>query len=331
MKKNTLRSQAGFSLLAMMVGVGILSALSLGFMELIRSSLMGQQKILEIRDLNNLINEMGILLDSENHCRNSLAGPGAYGTPTQPVTFKKQDIDGDGEGLDVELYASSQDGKTRIQKMFSAIESPLNQYGSFTIKSIKLLMNTGSPGSGYSENEGHEDIGVLRVRVQNLDKQEQSFEIKLSVWMKTSADGTSTLLSCSRSGNSQKCGTDQKWHSKCGCIPNRKRQEWLFFEQGPTEVPKKDGTGQILRMIPNPDLDKEAESYIGQWGPGQKKIKAKDFKFHPEICQYCKFGYSKSCKTCKAKCPRHRETGGNGIESGWIDNTCACFLKPDTK
>ena len=224
------RRLGGFSLVGMMVGMGILSVLVLGFMEFMRGSLKGQQKLMEVREIGDLKNEMGILLDNEAHCRNSLAGPGKFRNPkpgTEFTTFKKTDIDGQGpqgdkEGREVTLWASNQDEDDRVEE-----ENPMftvnKQYGTLTIKSIKLLMNqkpTSNNGdyTDYSESVGHEDIGTLKVKVENLDKQEQSFNIKLSVFMKTDADGLTTLLSCSRDSSARRCGKNQKWHNQCGCV-----------------------------------------------------------------------------------------------------------------
>ena len=196
----------------MLVGVGVFSALTLGFAELMRSSLVGQQKILQIKEISDLKNEMGILLDIEANCRNSLVGPCSYGQPTQPVPFKKTEIDEDEEGLPVELYVSSQDGNSRGPKIFSATESPLNQYGSLTIKSIKVLMNKEGVGSDYSPDDQHSALGTLRVKIQ-IDpanpNQERSFDIRMSVWLRTEADGQITFLSCSRSLDSS---------PRCSCV-----------------------------------------------------------------------------------------------------------------
>ena len=87
----TILKQKGFSLVSMMVATGLLSALTLGFMEFMRGSLKGQQKLMEVREVGDLKNEMGILLDSEKHCRNSLAGSGGFETPNlaEGLVFKR--------------------------------------------------------------------------------------------------------------------------------------------------------------------------------------------------------------------------------------------------
>ncbi len=231
-KQNTDR---GFTLVGAMVGMGILGILTFGFMEFMRGSLEGQQKLMQVRDLSDLKNEMGMLLDSENHCRNSLAGPGAYGSPDKPVTFKKTEIDEDKEGREVELYVSSQDGKSHRKKMFSAGDS----YGTLTIKSIKMLMDTDTnpPGNDYSHSEDqfHEDIGTLRVTAQMLGR-EQSFDVKMSMLMKTDNSGQTTLYSCSGESSARRCGKDQKWHFKCGCMTPASYTEALNNPDSPCAI-----------------------------------------------------------------------------------------------
>ena len=208
-----LTTKKGFTLVGMMVGVGLLSALVLGFAEFMRGSLAGQQKLMQIRDTGDLQNEMGILLDSESNCRVSLAGEGKFTEPTAPFTFKKSAIDGkDDEGQEVELWLSDQAGTTRIEKMFYAKK----EYSLLTIESIKLLMDSPKTSGDYSQSDGHEDIGTLKVTVKNLDNTEQKFDIKLSVFMKTEG-GETTLYSCSRESSVRRCGEDQKWTPNCGC------------------------------------------------------------------------------------------------------------------
>ena len=196
---------------------------SMGFMA---NQLKEQQKMVERGTIQSLKNEIGMLLDSEKHCRTSLAGDGGLGSPSTPIQFKKSNIDDQKstEGLEVELYTSSQDGKSRSAKMFSATDSKFRFYGSLEILSIKLFMDKKEDKEDkegtddYLESEGHEDIGTLKVTVKGLEK-ETSFDIRLSVWMKTDADNNTTLLSCSKSSSSvPKCGTGQKFHPVCGCV-----------------------------------------------------------------------------------------------------------------
>ena len=211
-------NKKGFSIIGLMVAGSVISILVVGFMGFVATSFDSQQKIIQLGDIHNLKNEIGMLVDSEKHCRNSLAGSGKYGLSVNATTFKKKDIDEDTEGLDVELYTSSQDGNSRSTKIFSAIDPKVKFYGTLEILSIKFLMNTGKVGVDYSASNEHEDIGTLRIKVKGL-KKEVSFDIRLRVWMRTDSDQKTSLLSCSRSLNSvPKCGTAQTFHPICGCI-----------------------------------------------------------------------------------------------------------------
>ena len=207
--------QKGFSLVSMMVATGLLSALTLGFMEFMRGSLKGQQKLMEVREVGDLKNEMGILLDSENHCRNSLAGSGEFEQPDpdKGLVFRKTAIDTEGS-KELELWTSDQVGNARAEKMFYAGK----EYGTLTIESIKLFMDGATEGD-YEPSDGHEDIGTLKVVTKTLDDTEQNFDIKLSVFMQTDDQGESTLLSCSRESSARRCGDNQKWTPNCGCVP----------------------------------------------------------------------------------------------------------------
>ena len=210
-----MNNQKGFSLVGVVVASGILGIMTVGFMGFMANSLDSQQRVMQFGEIQSLKNEMGMLVDSEKHCRNSLAGSGEYSQPENPITFKKKDIDEDTEGLEVELYTSSQDGNSRGTKVFSATDPKLKFYSTLEILSIKLIMNSGVE---YDLSYEHEDIGILRVKVRGLRK-ETSFDIKLSVWMRTDSDKTTTLLSCSRfSSSAPKCGSAQSFHSICGCI-----------------------------------------------------------------------------------------------------------------
>ena len=208
--------QKGFTLVGMVVGMGLLSALTLGFMEFMRGSIVGQQKLMEVREVGDLKTEMGILLDNESHCRNSIAGPGRYKESQEAFKFQKTQMDTAEEGREVTLWASNQGGDDRAEKMFYATQ----KYGTLTIESIKLFMGLNTTNGGeYPQSDGHEDIGTLKVVVENLDKNKQHFYIKLSVFMETDSEGQSTLLSCSRESSARRCGKNQKWTPNCGCVP----------------------------------------------------------------------------------------------------------------
>ena len=229
---------SGFSLVSMLVAVGILGILTVGFMELMRSSLQGQQKLIQFRDIESLKNEMSLLLDNEAHCRNSLAGPGVYGESTQPVFFERSKNDEpkkDGEGINVELWTSDQGGNARSQDeaMFSANKA----YGSLTINSMKLFFPKSQNNENYSKNEeGHEDIGTLKVKVKTFsDETDHSFDIRISVFMTTDNAGQSKLISCSLDSSARRCGKEYKWNETCGCVtPEQHLKIQQFINANPT-------------------------------------------------------------------------------------------------
>ena len=290
---------------------------SMGFMA---NQLKEQQKMMEKGEIQSLKNEIGMLLDSEKHCRTSLAGDGGFGLPSTPIQFKKSNIDDQKstEGLEVELYTSSQDGKKRFAKMFSASDSKFKFYGSLEILSIKLFMDKKEDKEGtddYLESEEHEDIGTLRVTVKGL-KKETSFKISLSVWMKTDSDNNTTLLSCARSSSSApKCGTNQKFHPACGCIA----KHVAIQSMTPSS------------FLVNPDIDNynRVFLYSGNYAKIQSVLDSKPYLLYKPLCKICRFGYSERCKKCISRCSPYPIRGYlDKFTGGWDDVNCVCIQPP---
>ena len=307
------RRLGGFSLVGMMVGMGILSALILGFMELMRGSLTGQQKLMEVREVGDLKNEMGILLDSEKHCRNSLAGSGVFGNPDERerLVFKKTDIDTEGS-KELELWTSDQLGNARVEKMFYAGK----EYGTLTIESIKLFMDGATEGD-YEQSDGHEDIGTLKVKVKNLDKQAQSFNIKLSVFMKTDEHRESTLLSCSRESSTKRCGDKQKWTPNCGCV--EKGEAYTRAIEG---IGEDSFTCKSLKCGDNQEWHDKCGCIVKQ-----ELVTNGSSRFNENTCQYCDRRYSTRCGKCVPHCHSERiYIDHPGTRGGWEDfPTCGCL------
>lgn len=164
-----LKDQKGFSLVQVMVVIGILGGLSIAFMQITRNMGQVRTSFQSASDEFELKTSIRMLLDDERHCRVSLAGNGPQGSPSSPVIFNKVDIDEDDEGLDIALYLSNQAGDTRTVKKFNGANNPgsddQSKYGKLRIQSIKLMMNNGT-GSNYTDSPAHNDIGVIRVVVQ---------------------------------------------------------------------------------------------------------------------------------------------------------------------
>ena len=200
-----LRNDKGFTLASVMVAAGLLGGLSLVVMQLTKNINQSQSFAQSKTDEIELKTSIRLLLDDDRHCRVSLAGDGASGTPITPVTFNKEDIDEDNEGLDVALYLSNQVGDARGLKKFNGSNNPggddKSKYGNLTITSMKLIMNNGI-GSNYSESIGHNDVGQLRVvaqkKISGTQTRDLVMNFDLNVGMATDSSNETTILSCDR-------------------------------------------------------------------------------------------------------------------------------------
>lgn len=191
----------GFTLAQVLVAAGMLGALSLGFMQMMKNISDGQSRESASNDENELSNLIHIILNNEKFCRISLAGDGADGNPSSPVVFKKTNIDELGsEGLNVELFFSNQAGTLRTLKKISGTDTSFNKYEKIKIKSLKLVMNN-DEGSNYTASSGHTDIGVLRLEYDKKNSissyQAGKMDFNIQLRMKTDASGNTTILSCS--------------------------------------------------------------------------------------------------------------------------------------
>ncbi len=153
-----------------------------------------------------------LLLNDEKHCRVSLAGNGPSGVPSDPVVFKKSEIDDEtAEGLDIALYFANQAGDQRTLKKFNGQDNPgtddKSKFGKLTIKSLKLIMNnpTGA-GADYNNSSAHNDIGIIRAVLSKKMSSTQTREIisdfAVNVGMATGqspeSSGETRILTCSR-------------------------------------------------------------------------------------------------------------------------------------
>src|SRR5690606_6795322 len=195
--------ERGFSLVSVMIAVGLLGGVALGVMKLFDNINKSQSTAQAYADEIELRTALTQILSDERYCRVSLAGNGPHGSPITPVRFRKSNIDADTEGLDVELFLSNQAGDTRTQKKYSGTDTSFNKVGKLEIKSMKLIMNnpTIPPGNDYSQSTGHSDVGEILVSYgKKVGTAERILEMRFPVTlgMSTSASGQTTILSCSR-------------------------------------------------------------------------------------------------------------------------------------
>lgn len=163
-----IKNEEGFTIAQVLIAAGLMGALTLVFMNLMKNMNQAQSFAQSSADEIELRSTIRMILDEEKYCRVSLAGDGPVGSPSSPVVFEKEDIDEDSEGLDISLYLANQDGDARTTKKLNGKNNPgaqdKSKFGKLTINSMKLLMNNGV-GANYADNASHTDIGVIRVEI----------------------------------------------------------------------------------------------------------------------------------------------------------------------
>lgn len=204
MRRLSLVEERGFSLVSVMIAIGLVGTVSLAVMKLMQNTSQIHSHAQEFNDQLELSYEIRSILENETFCRLSLAGNGPEGSPAVPVQFEKRNIDEDNEGLNVELWLGNQAGTLRTRKVISAIDPGIRKYGKLTLKSIKLIMNN-ETGINYSNSSLHSDMGKIRLVYEknggNTERTKiENFPIMLK--MKTIL-GKTTILSC-RSGSLSK-------------------------------------------------------------------------------------------------------------------------------
>lgn len=183
------------------MATGIMGVASVGIFKTFSTSVKTQKHATSVQDEIELKTQIRMILDDERYCRVSLAGNGPVGTPNNPVTFNKSNIDQDGEGLDVELYLSDQSGENRGLKKISATDPSKSKYGGLYLTGLKLVMNN-LPGADYAESPNHVDQGEIRLELEKSFNKKRDRKMKYSfpvqVTMSTDNTGLSTILACNR-------------------------------------------------------------------------------------------------------------------------------------
>jgi prepilin-type N-terminal cleavage/methylation domain-containing protein len=175
------KSENGFSLVEIMVALGLVGGIAMIVMNLgkqgsdiQRTSMVNQDEIESLK----------------------------IGPSREPMTFKKEEVDGTDkdEGFETALYQVAADNSVAMI-LSSDPDSPTSRFGRIKIKSIKLLMNNGT-GFNYPQNTLHYDEGIIRITYEKTlggDKFLTKIEdLGLSVSMSTNASGLTTAISCAK-------------------------------------------------------------------------------------------------------------------------------------
>jgi type II secretory pathway pseudopilin PulG len=208
---NMLRTnQKGFSLVSVMVAVGLLGGVSLAVMQLSQNANqvnnMSQIKTDEI-ELNQ---SLRMVLNDPAHCQAGILGE----------TFEKKLVDNDGiiitsgsdfqdddEGLDIELWYGKDGGTIKTHKKFNGFDNPSispdpekSKFGKLKIMSIKLVMNNGmgSCADNYCDGLDSDTGQVVVIYEKKINKNTMRTHKKIidvNVGFAT-ITGVSTILSC---------------------------------------------------------------------------------------------------------------------------------------
>ena len=197
----------GFGLLEVLISFGLLGMLSLGVGTLFKNIAVSKRRSDNFQSEIQSKKEIRMILSKDDWARLSIAGNGAYGFPTDPVTFYKVNHDGDnpGEGLPIEVWIGNSDGTLRTTRKFP------NMSSTDKVKIQSMVMTFPNElGSNYPESPSYVDIAQVQVdMVRQLDQEEQvrSYTFPILVETSTDADGLSTILSASIHGADNMGGT----------------------------------------------------------------------------------------------------------------------------
>lgn len=193
-----MREESGFSLVQVLIAAGMMGALALGVMQITQNISQTLSNAQNVQDQMGLFSEIDMLLRNEDHCRVSLGGENFEASS---LAFRRSLLNAEqGATLyPVELYFSSEDGKKRRTKKFSAIDSQYKKYGNISIETISLSLEN-KDTSNYPQKDRHVDQGFIDVEIsrpvsvgQNRLIQ-KSFPVQLT--LQTNLSGETRILSC---------------------------------------------------------------------------------------------------------------------------------------
>lgn len=192
--------EKGFSLVEIMVALGLVGGIALVVMNLGKQGSDIQRTSMVSQDEAEMLSHVRLLLANEKNCTSSLTlGP----NPASPVpaVFKKRDADEPekNEGIETAIYQRAHDGS--VKRVLGAGTGSAGRYGKIKIFSVKLLFNNGT-GFNYSQDDQHSDTAIIRLaygKPAGGDKFTNKVEdIVIKVLMSTDASGTTTATSCSK-------------------------------------------------------------------------------------------------------------------------------------
>lgn len=179
--------QSGFSLVEIMMVLGLVVGLGMIVMQVMKSSNKGQVDVMNFADYSSLRDEATFLINNSNSCKASLAG----------FTFNGSTIK-DTPKSGVELWGADQDGNRTTKKFFTGAV-----FGKTEIEKITFSMPDYTAGTNWPAGLGQSFTGQLNIagKKSNMGNVRAFNEIKksINVVFDTDASGVSTIKSCSTS------------------------------------------------------------------------------------------------------------------------------------
>ena len=208
MLKSILKQESGFSLIQVMIGIGLLGGLAVGVMQVSKNMNFVQSSAQATQEEIELSSGIRGILDIQDNCSVSLGG---LNPNTSPVTFKKRDIDSLNSGKTFELFSkvkNHQTGQISRIKRYSSNDPAFKKFKNLEIKNIKLVMDNGS-GFNYGPSQGYSDSGKLIVDIEKTlsatSKTSKRLTFNVIVNTKTDNNGVSTILSCQSKPEDNPC------------------------------------------------------------------------------------------------------------------------------
>lgn len=181
--------KSGFSLVEIMVALGLVAGLGMVVMQVMKSSSKGQVDVMNFADYSSIKDEVTFLINNSNSCKASLAGFTFNGS-----TIKDTPKNG------VELWGADQDGNRTTKKFFTGAV-----FGKTEIEKMTFSMPDYTAGINWPAGVGQSFTGQLNIagKKSNMGNTKAFNEIKksINVVFDTDASGLSTIKSCSTSAS----------------------------------------------------------------------------------------------------------------------------------
>lgn len=180
-KNNTLLSSLGFSLVELMVTVGIAGAGALGFMQLQKSQMSGQKKTEAKYDVSIVSNSVGSVLLNEDNCTDTFTGMNF--SSMNPVSFGQ-------------IRARENSGGTKV--VMSSTLADASPYIRDNVEIVRYEYQLQGPliTSSSTTRYGSFNVSVVYRNSSKLVNDNREFKKEIPYSIKVETDAAGSFLSC---------------------------------------------------------------------------------------------------------------------------------------